>query len=168
MKLNKAAHKDHYTLPFIDQMLERLSMYSHFCYLDGYSGFSHNTIHKDDQEKTTFTYPFVIVAYRTMPFGPCNAPTTFQICMNAIFSDYNEKIMEVFMDDFFAYGTSFDNCLFNLKKVLQRCKDQYSILNLEKCHFMVTEGVVLGHRISRRRTKVDRAKVEAIEKCHIQ
>jgi hypothetical protein len=100
-------------------MLERLSKHSHFCYLEGYSGFSKIPVHKDDQEKTTFTYPFGTFAYRRMPFGLCNAPTTFQRCMNAIFSDYIEKIMEVFMDDFIMYGTSFHNYLFNLNKVLQ-------------------------------------------------
>ena len=119
-KLNKATRKDHYPLPFIDQMLERLSKHSHFCYLDGYSGFSQIPVHKDDQEKTTFTCPYGTFAYRRMPFGLCNAPATFQRCMNAIFADYIEKIMEVFMDDFSVYGTSFDNCLFNLNKVLHR------------------------------------------------
>jgi hypothetical protein len=163
-KLNKATRKDHYPLPFIDQMLERLSKHSHFCYLDGYSGFSQIPVHKDDQEKTTFTCPFGTYAYRRMPFGLCNAPATFQRCMNAIFADYIEKIMEVFMDDFSVYGTSFENCLFNLNKVLQRCEDQHLVLNWEKCHFMVTEGVVLGHRVSGRGIEVDRAKIEAIEK----
>jgi hypothetical protein len=93
-----------------------------------------------------------------------NAPATFQRCMNAIFVDYTEKIMEVFMDDFSMYGTSFDNCLYNLNKVLQRCEDRYLVLNWEKCHFMVSEGIVLGHRVSGRGIVVDRAKIEAIEK----
>ena len=84
--------------------------------------------------------------------------------MNAIFADYIEKIMEVFMDDFSVYGTSFENCLFNLNKVLQHCEDQNLVLNWEKCHFMVTEGVVLGHRVSAGGIEVDRAKIEAIEK----
>jgi hypothetical protein len=75
-------------------------------------------MHKDDQENTTFTCPFGTFAYRRMSFGLCNALATFQRCMNAIFADYIEKIMEVFMDDFSVYGTSFDNCLFNLNKVL--------------------------------------------------
>ena len=60
-----------------------------------------------DQEKTSFTCPFGTYAYRRMPFGLCNAPATFQRCMAAIFSDFCEKIVEVFMDDFSIYGTSF-------------------------------------------------------------
>jgi len=63
-----------------------------------------------------------------------------------------------------VYGTSFDKCLHNLNKVLQRCEDKHLVLNWEKCHFMVTEGVVLGHRVSGRGIEVDRAKIEAIEK----
>ena len=94
-KLNKATRKDHYPLPFIDQMLERLSKHTHFCFLDGYSGFSQIPVSKDDQEKTTFTCPFGTFAYRRMPFGLCNAPATFQRCITAIFSDFFEKNVEV-------------------------------------------------------------------------
>jgi hypothetical protein len=98
--LNKGTRKDYYSLPFIDQMLERLFKHSHFCYLDGYSGFPQIHVHKDDQENTTFTCPFGTFAYRKTPFGLCNAPATFQRCIDAIFADYIEKIMEFFMDDY--------------------------------------------------------------------
>ena len=114
-KLNKATRKDHYRLPFIDQMLERVSKHTHFFFLDGYSRFSQIHVLQSDQEKTTFTCPF---GYRHMPFGLCNAPATFQRCMTAIFSDFSEKIVEVFMDDFSVYGSSFDDCLNNLARVL--------------------------------------------------
>ena len=116
-------------MPFIDQMLERLSKHTHFCFLDGYSGFSQIPVSKEDQDNTTFTCPFGTFAYRRMPFGLCNAPATFQRCMTAIFSDFCEKILEVFMDDFSVYGTSFDNCLSNLDQVLQRCEETNLVLN---------------------------------------
>ena len=163
-KLNKETRKDHYPLPFIDQTLERLAKHSHFCYLDGYSGFSQIAVHPEDQLKTTFTCPFGMYAYRRMPFGLCNAPATFQRCMTAIFADFVEEIMEVFMDDFSVYGTSFNTCLHNLDKVLQRCEDTNLVLNWEKCHFMVKEGIVLGHKISGKGIEVDKAKIEAIER----
>ena len=118
----------------------------------------------EDQEKTTFTCPYGTYAYRRMPFGLCNAPATFQRCMSAIFHDFCEEIVEVFMDDFSVYGTSFDNCLYNLNKVLQICEETNLVLNWEKCHFMVNKGIVLGHKISERGIEVDKAKIEAIEK----
>ena len=152
-KLNKATRKDHYPLPFIDQMLERLSKHTHFCFLDGYYDFSQIPASQPDQEKTTFTCPFGTYAYRRMPFGLCNAPATFQRCMTAIFSIFCEKIIEVFMDDFSVYGKSFDDCLSNLDRVLQRCEQTNLVLNWEKCHFMVNEGIVLGHKISERALK---------------
>ena len=105
-KLNKAARKDHFPLPFIDQMLDRLGGYSYYCFLDGYSGYNQIAIALEDQEKTTLTCPYGTFAFRWMPFGLCNAPATFQHCMMAIFSDMVEDIMEIFMDDFSVFGTS--------------------------------------------------------------
>jgi hypothetical protein len=76
-KLNTATRKDHFPLPFIDQMLERLAGHSHYCFLDGYSGYNQIPIAPEDQEKTTFTCPYGTFAFRRMPFGLCNAPATF-------------------------------------------------------------------------------------------
>ena len=98
-KLNTATRKDHFPLPFIDQMLDRLTEHPHFCFLDGYSGYNQIAIAPEDQEKTTFTCPFGTFAFRRMPFGLCNAPGTFQRCMMSIFSDLEEEVMEIFMDD---------------------------------------------------------------------
>ena len=72
--------------------------------------------------------------------------------------------MEVFMDDFSVYGKTFDHCLENFDKVLQRCTEKDLVLNWEKCHFMVREGIFLGHHISECGIEVDRAKIEVIEK----
>src|SRR3954466_9591836 len=114
-------------------MLERLAGHSYYSFLDGYSGYFQIAIAPEDQEKTTFTCPFGTFAYRRIPFGLCNAPATFQRCMMAIFSDFCEKIVEVFMDDFSVYGTSFDDCLSNLDGVLQRCEETNLVLNWENC-----------------------------------
>ncbi|GJQ98967.1 reverse transcriptase domain-containing protein [Tanacetum coccineum] len=134
-KLNEATRKDHFPLPFMDQMLERLAGNEFYCFLDGFSGYFQIPIDPKDQEKTTFTCPYGTFAYRRMPFGLCNAPGTFQRCMMAIFHDMIEKTMEVFMDDF-----------------------------LEKSHFMVKEGIVLGHKISKKGIEVDKAKIDVISK----
>ncbi|GKA00675.1 reverse transcriptase domain-containing protein [Tanacetum coccineum] len=119
-KLNEATTKDHFPLPFMDQM--------------------------------------------RMPFGLCNDPATFQRCMLAIFHDIIEDSVKVFMDDFSVFGDSFDKCLKNLDKMLQRCKDAHLVLNWEKCHFMVKEGIVLGHKVSSAGFEVDKAKMDVISK----
>ncbi|GJX96277.1 reverse transcriptase domain-containing protein [Tanacetum coccineum] len=163
-KLNEATRKDHFPLPFMDQMLERLAGNEYYCFLDGFSGYFQIPIDPHDQEKTTFTCPYRTFAYRRMPFGLCNAPGMFQRCMMAIFHDMIEKTMEVFMDDFSVFGNSFENCLSRVDKMLQRCKDTNLCLNWEKSHFMVKEGIVLGHKISKKRIEVDKAKIDVIAK----
>ncbi|CAN6716960.1 unnamed protein product [Malus baccata var. baccata] len=145
-------------------MIERLAGHSHYCFLDGYSGYNQIAIAPEDQEKTTFTCSYGTFAYRRMPFGLCNAPATFQRCMISIFSDMVERIIEVFMDDFSVYGSSFDHCLANLKLVLERCKETNLVLNWEKCQFMVKQGIVLGHLISSKGIEVDKAKIDLISK----
>ena len=85
------------------------------------------------------------------------------LLMMSMFSDLAEEVMEIFMDDFIVYGSSFEHCLQNLGTVLHRCQDKNLALNWEKCHFMVTEGIVLGHRISAARLEVDQAKVSIIK-----
>ncbi|XP_058784400.1 uncharacterized protein LOC131659192 [Vicia villosa] len=103
-RLNQATRKDHFPLPFIDQMLERLAGHDYYCFLDGYSGYNQIAVAPEDQEKTAFTCPF------------------------------------------------------------ERCQQTNLILNWEKCHFMVREGIVLGHKISHKGIEVDQAKIEVIAK----
>ncbi|GKD97001.1 reverse transcriptase domain-containing protein [Tanacetum coccineum] len=123
---------------------ERLAGNEYYCFLDGFSGYFQIPIDPNDQEKTTFTCPYRTFAYRRMPFGLCNAPGTFQRCMMAIFHDMIEKTMEVFMDDFSVFGSSFSTCLTHLEKMLKRCEDTNLALNWEKSHFMVKGGIVLA------------------------
>ncbi|CAN6704238.1 unnamed protein product [Malus baccata var. baccata] len=139
-KINAARRKDHFPLPFLDQMLERLA------------GYNQIVIAPDDQENTTFNCPFGTFAYRRMPFGLCNAPATFQRCM----------IIEIFMDDFSVFGDSFDKCLDNLTLILKRCVETNLVLNWEKCHFMVKQDIVLGHIISEKGIEVDKSKVDLV------
>ena len=130
--------------------------------MDGYSGYFQIEIVADDKDKTTFSYPFGIHAYRRMPFGLCNAPATFQRCMLSIFSDLVEHIIEVYMDDITVYGESFDECLIHLGTVLHRFIEKNLVLNWEKCHFMVNQGIVLGHVIYEKGIEVDKEKIELI------
>ena len=128
-KLNTATRKDHYPLTFIDQMLDILVGHSHYCFLDGYSGYNQIAIAPEDQEKTIFTCPYGTFSFRRMPFGVCNALATFQRCMMSIFSYLVEEIIKIFMDDFSVFGSSFRVCLKNLVTVLQRCKEKNLALN---------------------------------------
>nr|GEW52516.1 reverse transcriptase domain-containing protein [Tanacetum cinerariifolium] len=98
-KLNEATAKDHFLLPLMDQMLERLARNRYFYFLDGFS--------------------------RRMPFGLCNAPATFQSCMLAIFHDMIEESIEVFMDDVYVFENSFEICLTNLDKMLQSLRQLF-------------------------------------------
>ena len=84
-----------------------LAGHSHYCFLDGYSGYKKIAIALEDQEKTTFTCPYGTFAFRMMPFGLCNASATFQRCMMSMFSDLVEEAVEIFMDDFSIYGSIF-------------------------------------------------------------
>nr|GEX61028.1 DNA-directed DNA polymerase [Tanacetum cinerariifolium] len=163
-KLNEATYKDYFPFPFMDQMLERLAGNEYYCFFDGFSRYFQIPIDLRDQEKTTFTCPYGMFAYRRMPFSLCNAPGTFQRCMLAIFHDMVEKTMEVFMEDFSVFGNSFENCLSRLDKMLQTCEDTNLSLNWEKSHFMVKKGIVLGHKISKNEIEVDKAKVDVIAK----
>ncbi|GJW43798.1 reverse transcriptase domain-containing protein [Tanacetum coccineum] len=125
-KLNDATRKDHFPLPFMDQMLERLAGNEYYSFLDRFSGYFQISIDPQDQDKTTFTCPYGTFAFRLKD--------------------------------------SFSSCLSHLDKMLKRCEDTNLVLNWEKCHFMVKEGIVLGHKISKSGIEVDRAKVDVIAK----
>ena len=128
-KFNKASRKDHLPLPFIDQMLDRLVGHEYNLFLDGYLGYNQITIALEDQEKTTFTCPYGTFAFRRMPIGLCNSPSTFQRCMMAIFSNMVEKTIKAFIDDFLVLGKYFDNCLKNLRDAFVRCDETNLVLN---------------------------------------
>uniref|UniRef100_A0A2N9FMY2 Reverse transcriptase/retrotransposon-derived protein RNase H-like domain-containing protein n=1 Tax=Fagus sylvatica TaxID=28930 RepID=A0A2N9FMY2_FAGSY len=127
-KLNSATRKDHFPLPFIDQILERVAGHKYYCFLDGYSSYYQIEIALEDQGKTTFTCPFGTFAFH----------------------------------DLSVFGDSFDDCLNHLKLVLAMCVEKGLVLNWEKCHFMVTSGIVLGHVVSSKGIEVDKAKVDLI------
>ncbi|OMO61184.1 reverse transcriptase [Corchorus capsularis] len=162
-KLNSTTRKDHFPLPFIDQMLERLACKAYYCFLDGYSGYFQIPLAPEDQEKTTFTCPFGTYAYTRMPFDLWNAPATFQRCIMSIFQDYVGDKMEDFMDDFTVYGDNFNQCLNNLELIFKRCVETKLVLNAEKGHFMVEQGIVLGHVVSKEGMQVDKAKVDVVQ-----
>ena len=102
-------------------MLDTLAGKKYFSFLDGFNGYNQIQITLEDQEKTTFTYPWGTYAYKVLPFELYNEPTTFQRAVLGIFSDLTHDCVEVFMDDFSVYGETFQEALDNLEKVLKRC-----------------------------------------------
>nr|GEW77147.1 putative reverse transcriptase domain-containing protein [Tanacetum cinerariifolium] len=142
--------------------VEKLYGQKFYCFLDGYSGYNQIPIHPDDQTKTTFTCPYGTFSFRRMPFGLCNAPATFHRCMMSIFSDMVRESVEIFMDDFSIFGQSFESYLGQLESVLKRCTKTNLVLSWEKSHFMVHEGILLGHVVSKKGFEVDRTRVQII------
>nr|GFA52756.1 hypothetical protein [Tanacetum cinerariifolium] len=136
-KLNKATRKDHFPLPFMDQMLKRLAGNQYYCFIDGFSGYFQIPIDPKDQDKTTFTCPYGTFAYHRMPFGLYNAPGTFQRCMIAIFHDMIEKTMKIFgkgkikigkldFDDvYFVKELKFN--LFSISQIVPRKNNMYNV-----------------------------------------
>ena len=84
--------------------------------------------------------------------------------MLSIFCDIVEHCLKVFIDDLTVFGNSFDDCLNNFEKVLKRCVEKELVLNWEKCHYMVTSGIILGHIVSVKEIEVDKVKIEVISK----
>ena len=157
-KLNSMTRKDHFCLPFIDQMLEHLAGHAYYFFLDSYSWYNQIPISREDQENTTFTYPFGIFAYRHMPFGLCNSPAMFQLCMLSIFSGMIELFLEVFMDNFSVFGSNFNKGLYHLSLLSIRNNKKNLVLNWEKCNFMVKFRIFLEQIVSEKGIEVDKAK----------
>ena len=165
--MNATIGKDHFSLPFVDQMFKRLAIHSFYYFLDGYFGYIQIFITHEDQ-KTIFTCPFGVYTFRRMTFGFRNAPATFQRCVISIFSYLVEQCMKIFMDDFYGFRSSFDDCSSNLINVLQKSKEKIWTLEWEKCHFMVNKKIVLGHVICRHGIEVNNAKTDLIINLHLQ
>ena len=134
----------------------------YFSFLDGISGYNQILFALEDQDKTTFTCPWDVYAYKVLPFGLCNAPTTFQRAVLAIFVDLIYECAKVVMDVFSVYGNASEDALENLEKILKRRIESNLSLSNEKCFMMLTEGIVLGHHISSSRINADPAKIQLI------
>eukprot|EP00253_Pinus_taeda_P029982 PITA_29982 len=163
-ELNKATKKDHFPLPFIDQALDSLAGKKFFSFLDGFSGYNQIQISPKYQDNTIFTCRWGTFAYWVLPFGFCNAPTTFQRAVLRIFSELVHDAVEIYMDDFTPYGSDFQEALSNLGKVLDKCIEMILSLNLEKCEFLMTEGTMLGQAISQQELQVDPNKIAIIQR----
>ena len=161
-KLNLATRKDHFPLPFMDQVLERLAGHAFYCFLDGYSGYNQIPIAPEDQDKTTFTCPFGTFAYRRMPFGLCNAPATFQRLMNSTLSPYIGRFCMVYLDDIIVFSKDEASHQTHLGMVLEKLAGAGLKAQLVKCEFGMAKLEFLGHVVSADGIHMDPSKVQAM------
>ena len=160
-KLNAITKKYYFPLSFTDSILDAISGHESYSFLDGFLGYNQVKIAKEDQLKTTFTTDWGTYAYMVMPFGLCNAPTTFQCVMTQAFQKYLRISNEIFLDDFCTFSSRKEH-LDWLGKCLDQC-DQFGIsLNLEKCTFRVPSRKLLGHIVSKAGIATDPNKVKKI------
>ena len=163
-KLNEQTIKDPFPLPFTDTMLDQIAGFEMYSFADGYSGYNQISLAPGDREKTSFITEWGAFMYLVMPFGLCNAPATFQRAMMAIFSEYLQKFMAIFVDDFTVYSNT-NQHLECLQLMFSRCREKRVCLNPFKCLFGAYRGAVLGHVVSSQGIEMTNDKVEAILKA---
>ena len=105
-KVNAKTIRDHYPLPIIEHLLERVAKKEAYSFLDGCSGYNQVNIHPNDQHKTTFTIEFGMYAYQVLPFGLTNALATFQILINCAFKEHLQDFLKVYMDDLCVHSST--------------------------------------------------------------
>jgi ribonuclease HI len=161
--LNRACTKDHYPLPKMETLLQRVTGSGMISMLDGFSGYNQIRLRAEDRHKTTFTTPWGTFEYLRMPFGLSNAGATFQRAMDYAFRGLIGKLIEIYQDDLTVFSKDGKTHINHLRQVLDRCREFGISLNPAKSVFGVTEGKLLGHIISKDGVKLDPERVEAIK-----
>jgi ribonuclease HI len=162
--LNIACTKDHYPLPKMETLLQRVTGSGMISMLDRFSGYNQIRLKAEDRHKTTFTTPWGTFEYLRMPFGLSNAGATFQRAMDYAFRGLIGKIIEIYQDDLTVFSKDGKTHIDHLRQVLDRCREFGISLNPAKSVFGVTEGKLLGHIISKEGVKLDPERVEAISR----
>ncbi|MCO5614968.1 hypothetical protein L7F22_069254 [Adiantum nelumboides] len=157
--LNAATKRDHFPLPFQDEILNEVAGYERYTMCDGYSEYFQIRIAKEEQKKTTFVTPWGCFAYRVMPFGLTNAPTTFQRFVTHVFQPFFGKSIRVFIDYFCIYSSRVLQ-LENVNEGLARLQSLGGQLNVDKCHIAENQVTLLGHVVSSRGIEADPGKVQ--------
>ncbi|MCO5609774.1 hypothetical protein L7F22_064006 [Adiantum nelumboides] len=159
--LSAATKRDHFPLPFQDDILNEVVVHERYTVCDGYSGYYQIRIAEENQHKTTFITPWGCFAFRVMPFGLTNAPSTFTRFTSFIFQPFIGKSIRVFLDDFCTYSDRALHCQ-RVEEGLQRLYQYGGQLNPDKCHVAEKEVVLLEHVISQEGIKVDPSRVQAV------
>jgi len=160
--LNQVFLKDHYPLPKMDHILQRVVGLSRISLLDGFSGFNQILVHPDDQDKTAFTTPWGTFKYVKMPFGLKNAGATFQRAMDIEFAKEIHDFLVVYLDDLTPFSKSDQEHLKHLRQIFMTCRKYGISLNPKKSLFGLEEGKLLGHIISKDGIRIDPERIQAI------
>ena len=161
-KVNAATVRDHYPLPITDHVLERVAGKEAYSFLDGFSGYNQVSIDAKDQHKIAFATEWGIFAYRVMPFGLTNAPATFQQLMSHAFKEYLRIFLEIFMNDLCIHSKQRIEHVNHLQLIFEKCRIYRICLNPDKCKFMVQQGKILGHIVSKNGISTDEEKIAVI------
>jgi len=159
---NKVSLKDHYPLPKMDHILQKVVGASRISLFDGFSGFNQILVHPDDQEKTTFTTPWGTFKYVKMPFRPKNAGATFQRAMDIAFAKEIHDLLVIYLDDLTSFSKSDQEHLDHLRQVFLICRKYGISLNPKKSLFGLEDGKLLGHIISKEGIRIDLDRIQAI------
>jgi hypothetical protein len=156
--------KDHYPHPKMENILKKVVGSQRMSMLDGFSGYNQIMVHSDDREKMAFTTPWGTFMYAKMLFSMMNVGATFHRVMDITLANEKDKFIVIYLDDITVYSTSDKQHLEHLKQVFHKCRKFGISLNPKKCHFIVEEGKILGHIISKEGIKIDPSWVEGILK----
>ena len=160
--LNNITVKNRYPLPRVDDLLDQLSQARYFSKLDLTSGYWQVRVKSDDTHKTAFRTRYGHYEFMVMPFGLCNAPSTFQHLMNSTFQDYLDDFVIIYLDDIMIYSKTFNDHLKHLEIVFQKLRDMKLYAKLQKCEFAKEEVEYLGHIVGNKSIKPDPKKTQAI------
>uniref|UniRef100_A0A8C6TU90 Gypsy retrotransposon integrase-like protein 1 n=1 Tax=Neogobius melanostomus TaxID=47308 RepID=A0A8C6TU90_9GOBI len=162
--LNSKTRKDAFPLPRIEESLDALSGAQWFSTLDLAAGYNQVPVTESDKAKTAFCTLFGLFEWNRMPFGLCNAPSTFQRLMERIFGDQNCQSLLLYLDDVVIFSSTVEEHITRLETVLSRLQKEGLKAKLEKCAFFKSEVSYLGHVISREGVSTDPSKIEAVSK----
>ena len=147
-RLNEVTVKDAYPLPRIDMVLDCLSSARLFSTVDLQSGYWQLEMHPKDRHKTAFITKYGLFEYSKLPFGLCNAPGTFQRCMELIFRGLQWKTVLIYLDDIIVFSSRFDEHMQRLGEVLNHLQKAGLKLKPSKCALLKKQVLYLGHVVS--------------------
>jgi hypothetical protein len=164
--LNKCTLKGNYPLPKMDHILQKVVGANRISMMNGFSGYNQVAMHPDDREKTTFKTTLGTFMYDKMPFGLINAGATFQRAMDIAFVVEKDRLIVIYLDDMTVFSKTNEDHIKHIRQTFVKCRKFGLTLNPKKSYFVMTEGRLLGHIVSKG-VKIDPERVEATKNIAI-